>query len=52
VIAEGVETIEQRDLLAGAGCDYGQGYLFARPLPAADFDAMLHQQTTQHATAA
>ena len=45
VIAEGVETTEQRDLLAGAGCDYGQGYLFARPLPAADFDAMLHQQT-------
>ncbi len=49
VIAEGVETTEQRDLLAGAGCDYGQGYLFARPLPAADFDAMLHQQATSSA---
>jgi len=52
VIAEGVETTEQRDLLAAAGCDYGQGYLFARPLPAADFDAMLHQQTPTEATAA
>jgi EAL domain-containing protein (putative c-di-GMP-specific phosphodiesterase class I) len=34
VIAEGVETQAQCDLLAAAGCDYGQGYLFARPAPA------------------
>ena len=44
VIAEGVETEAQRDLLLAAGCDYGQGYLFARPLPAEDFDAMLRSQ--------
>jgi EAL domain-containing protein (putative c-di-GMP-specific phosphodiesterase class I) len=33
VIAEGVETEAQRDMLQAAGCDYGQGYLFSRPQP-------------------
>ncbi len=32
VIAEGVESESQRDILRHAGCDYGQGYLFSRPL--------------------
>ncbi|MDO8439420.1 MAG: EAL domain-containing protein, partial [Telluria sp.] len=44
VIAEGVETSEQRDLLLAAGCDYGQGYLFARPMTGDEFDAMLRSQ--------
>lgn len=38
VIAEGIETEHQRALLAAAGCDYGQGYLFSRPVPVADFE--------------
>ena len=40
VIAEGIETIAQRDLLLEAGCDYGQGYWFSKPLPARQFEAM------------
>lgn len=39
VIAEGVETVAQRDLLQQIGCDFGQGYLFAKPMPSEEFDA-------------
>jgi diguanylate cyclase (GGDEF)-like protein/PAS domain S-box-containing protein len=42
VIAEGVETEEQRDLLKGIECDYAQGYLLSRPLPAEEFETLLH----------
>jgi EAL domain-containing protein (putative c-di-GMP-specific phosphodiesterase class I) len=38
VIAEGVETEEQRRILVEAGCDYGQGYFFSRPLPVDQFE--------------
>jgi diguanylate cyclase (GGDEF)-like protein len=41
VLAEGVETEEQRDYLIGLGCQAFQGYLFSRPLPAADFERWL-----------
>ncbi len=37
VIAEGVETSEQADFLIRHGCEQGQGYRYARPLPAPDF---------------
>ena len=41
MIAEGVETEEQMLTLQGLGCDIVQGYYFARPLPAKDFEAYL-----------
>ena len=46
VIAEGVETAQQCDLLAAAGCDYGQGYLFSRPMTATDFEAFMAAQAS------
>lgn len=45
VIAEGVETMDQRDLLIAAGCDYGQGYFFSRPVPAKEFEILLRAAT-------
>jgi diguanylate cyclase (GGDEF)-like protein len=39
--AEGVETAEQRDILRALGCTEIQGYLFSRPLPAAEVRALL-----------
>ena len=43
VIAEGIETEFQRKLLSEMQCDYGQGYLFSRPVPAEKFEALLNQ---------
>ena len=39
VVAEGIETGAQRDFLRAAGCDFGQGYLFARPMAGSFFGA-------------
>ena len=41
LIAEGVETTEQRELLVQMGCEYLQGYLFCKPVPANAFIAWL-----------
>lgn len=43
IIAEGVETTVQRELLANCGCNTYQGYLFGRPLPIEQFEASLKQ---------
>ena len=40
VIAEGVETVEQADYLKSIGCNYVQGYLYGRPLPLAEYEAL------------
>ncbi|POZ50577.1 sensor domain-containing protein [Methylovulum psychrotolerans] len=40
VIAEGVETEAQRDLLIAAGCDFAQGYLYSKPLPSEAFEKL------------
>jgi diguanylate cyclase (GGDEF)-like protein len=44
VIAEGVETEEQRQLLENMGCNCFQGYLFGRPVPIAQFQALLKNE--------
>jgi diguanylate cyclase (GGDEF)-like protein len=43
VVAEGVETEQQREILLEQGCDFAQGYLFSRPLPAVEFVEWLGQ---------
>ncbi|WP_137927210.1 EAL domain-containing protein [Cupriavidus sp. 2SB] len=45
VIAEGVETESQRDILVAAGCDYGQGYFFCPPVEASAFEAFVSAVT-------
>jgi diguanylate cyclase len=41
VVAEGVERLQDRDLLVGLGCTHGQGFLFSRPVPTDAFNKLL-----------
>jgi diguanylate cyclase (GGDEF)-like protein/PAS domain S-box-containing protein len=47
VIAEGVETEQQRQLLLAAGCNYAQGFLFSKAIPADEFEIMLQNHKPQ-----
>jgi EAL domain-containing protein (putative c-di-GMP-specific phosphodiesterase class I) len=44
VIAEGVETLGQRNFLAENGCASFQGYFFSRPLPLSEFEAFVRKK--------
>jgi len=44
VVAEGVETEQQLDVLRMLGCDFAQGFLFSRPVPASELRAMFGPQ--------
>lgn len=47
VIAEGIETKEQRDILKNIGCDYGQGYYFSKPIVKSEFEALITENTSE-----
>jgi EAL domain-containing protein (putative c-di-GMP-specific phosphodiesterase class I) len=47
VTAEGVETAEQAAILKALGCEYAQGYLYARPLSPADVELLLTSWTAE-----
>ena len=41
VVGEGIETAAQANVLRENGCDFGQGYLYGKPMPAREFEALL-----------
>ena len=46
IIAEGVETKRQAEMLKAAECDMAQGYYYARPMPVSEFNKFLQKQNT------
>ncbi len=49
VVAEGIETIAHSHLLREMGCEFGQGYLFSRPIGAAELEVLLESELTSPA---
>lgn len=47
VVAEGVATEAQHELLVQAGCDYAQGFLYSRPVPAGEFERLMDRGAAQ-----
>ena len=47
VIVEGVETLEQRDFLSTVGCDYVQGYYYAKPMPQEEYERRYIYRTAE-----
>ncbi|MBR4362742.1 MAG: bifunctional diguanylate cyclase/phosphodiesterase [Ruminococcus sp.] len=47
-IAEGIENTGQEDILRQAGCDYGQGYLYGKPMPASKIEEFFEKNAGVH----
>ena len=43
LVADGVETVEQKERLKSMNCDIAQGYFYAKPTPAADYEKLLRK---------
>jgi len=43
VVAEGVETLEQHTILLNMNCQFGQGYLFSKPIPKQEVDVLIQE---------
>ena len=50
-VAEGIERTDQLERLLELKCDFGQGYLFAKPLPSIDLDTLLEERRAMAAEA-
>ncbi len=44
VVCEGVENLEQVDVLRTAGCEEAQGFWFAHPMPVEEFEQIMYQK--------
>lgn len=50
-VAEGIECQEQYDVLSGLGCEFAQGFLFSKPVPPAEFAALVASEASSEETA-